>query len=159
MDITEVRIKLIAESCDRLQAFCTITIDCEFVVRDLRIIQGQNGPFVAMPSRKIMEKCPACSIKNEIRARFCNGCGTRLSSNSDRSSCGRSRTFADIAHPINSSCRSRIQDAVLEAYNDELQRANNPDYVCTYDDYDDMLALSRASERSQTAKSAAASRH
>ena len=75
VEITEVRIKLLRKSGDRLQAFCTITIDSEFVVRDLRIIQGQRGPFMAMPSRKLMDKCPSCSMKNEVRARFCNCCG------------------------------------------------------------------------------------
>lgn len=157
MDITEVRIKLVPESSDRLQAFCTITLDGEFVVRDLRIIQGQRGPFVAMPSRKLMEKCSNCSMKNEVRARFCNCCGARLSDHTDghTNGNGRTRTFADIAHPINSTCRSRIQGAVLDAYEDEIQKAANPDYVCTYDDYDEMLALSRAS---QTAGSATAHR-
>lgn len=156
MEITEVRIKLVSESSDRLQAFCTITLDGEFVVRDLRIIQGQRGPFVAMPSRKLMDKCPKCSMKNEIRARFCNCCGARLDVQSDANGSGRSRTFADIAHPINSACRGRIQRSVLEAYVEELRKAQSPDYVCTYDDYDDMLALSRAS--SHAAGTATASR-
>ena len=146
MEITEVRIKLVRESGDRLQAFCTITIDREFVVRDLRIIQGQRGPFVAMPSRRLMERCPGCSMKNEVRARFCNCCGGRLADRSDRTSESRTRTFADIAHPINSTCRQRIQTAVLDAYGEELQKAGDPNYVCTYDDYDEMLQLSRASE-------------
>ena len=53
MDITEVRIKLMEESEDRLRAFCSITFDQAFVVRDLKIIEGTNGPFVAMPSRKM----------------------------------------------------------------------------------------------------------
>lgn len=158
MKITEVRIKLVSESSDRLQAFCTITLDGEFVVRDLRIIQGQRGPFVAMPSRKLMDKCPRCSMKNEIRARFCNSCGARLDTQPELkvNGNGRSRTFADIAHPINSACRGRIQRAVLEAYVEELRRAQEPDYVCTYDDYDEMLALSRAS--GQTAGTATATR-
>lgn len=147
MDITEVRIKLVDESADRLQAFCTITFDREFVVRDLRIIQGQRGPFVAMPSRKLMEKCPKCHMKNEVRARYCNGCGAKLPEHQARQPAGRSRTFADIAHPINSSCRNRIQEAVLDAFEAEVVKSKEPDYVCTYDDYDEMLALSRASER------------
>ncbi len=149
MEITEVRIKLVPDTTDRLQAFCTITIDGEFVVRDLRIIQGQRGPFVAMPSRKLMEKCPNCSMKNEVRARYCNCCGDRLSGDSYRGGC-RTRTFADIAHPINSACRSRIQTVVLESYAAEQLKARDPDYVCTYDDYDELLALSRASEDSAT---------
>ena len=51
MEITEVRIKLMENPEDRLRGFCSITFDDCFVVRDLKIIEGNNGPFVAMPSR------------------------------------------------------------------------------------------------------------
>ncbi len=57
MEITEVRIKLMEESEDRLRAFCSITFDNCFVVRDLKIIEGSHGPFVAMPSRKLTHRC------------------------------------------------------------------------------------------------------
>ena len=43
MEITEVRIKLMEDSDDRLQAFCSITFDNCFVIRDLKIIDGTNG--------------------------------------------------------------------------------------------------------------------
>ena len=49
MDITEVRIKLMEDAGERLQAFCSITFDDAFVVRDLKIIEGTKGSFVAMP--------------------------------------------------------------------------------------------------------------
>ena len=52
MEITEVRVKLMDEPGERLQAFCSITFDDAFVVRDLKIIEGAKGVFVAMPSRK-----------------------------------------------------------------------------------------------------------
>ena len=58
MDITEVRIKLMEDAGDRLRAFCSITFDDCFVVRDLKIIEGASGPFVAMPSRKLTSQCP-----------------------------------------------------------------------------------------------------
>ena len=63
---------------NRLQAFCSITIDNDFVVRDLKIIEGYKGAFVAMPSRKLADKCTKCGCKNHLRARFCNDCGTKL---------------------------------------------------------------------------------
>ena len=53
MEITEVRIKLMEDSDDRLQAFCSITFDDAFVVRDLKIIEGTSGPFVASPRARI----------------------------------------------------------------------------------------------------------
>ncbi|MEM7453694.1 MAG: septation protein SpoVG family protein, partial [Planctomycetota bacterium] len=80
MEITEVRIKLMEGSEDRLRGFCSITFDDCFVVRDLKIIEGNNGPFVAMPSRKLTSHCKSCRTKNHLRARFCNNCGARLKS-------------------------------------------------------------------------------
>ena len=68
MEITEVRIKLMEDADDRLRAFCSITFDDCFVVRDLKIIDGINGPFVAMPSRKLTSHCPQCGSKNHLRA-------------------------------------------------------------------------------------------
>ena len=53
MVITEVRIKLCEENNERLLAFCSVTFDNSFVVRDLKIIEGTKGMFVAMPSRKL----------------------------------------------------------------------------------------------------------
>ncbi len=64
MEITEVRIKLMDDPHDRLQGFCSITFDASFVIRDLKIIQGAKGPFVAMPSRKLTDRCPQCNTKN-----------------------------------------------------------------------------------------------
>jgi len=146
VEITEVRIKLMEEGDDRLQGFCSITLDGEFVVRDLKIISGQKGPFVAMPSRKLTEKCHRCFMKNEMRARFCSNCGakTEFSSGTSGAGDGRSRLFADIAHPINSECRQKIQDAVLRALEEERVRAGQPGYVCTYDDFDEFYAVSRS---------------
>ena len=60
MEITEVRIKLMEDnsgSNERLQAFCSITFDDMFVIRDLKIIEGAKGFFVAMPSRKLTDRC------------------------------------------------------------------------------------------------------
>ena len=72
MEITEVRVKLVTGKNDKLRAFCSITIDNDFVVRDLKVIDGVKGPFVAMPSRKIMERCSRCNGKNHYRAHYCN---------------------------------------------------------------------------------------
>jgi stage V sporulation protein G len=134
--VTEVRIKLINDIEDRLRAFCSITLDGEFVVRDLKIIQGLRGCFVAMPSRKILERCVNCHGKNEIKARFCANCGTALSATPVEAS-GRTRMFADIAHPINAECRERIEGSVLLAFEEEMQKSRQPGYVCRYDDYDE----------------------
>ena len=137
MEITEVRIKLMDEPGERLKAFCSITFDNCFVVRDLKIIEGQTGPFVAMPSRKLTAHCPQCGMKNHLRAQFCNQCGERQSQ--DRmplDADGRAKLYADIAHPINSSCREMIQECVVREYEEELERAKQPDYVSRYDDFD-----------------------
>ena len=137
MEITEVRIKLMGEASERLQAFCSITFDNSFVIRDLKIIDGAHGPFVAMPSRKLTAYCPACGCKNHLRAAHCNQCGGRL--NDDRSvkdEDGRATLYADIAHPINSACREMIQQRVIREFQLEQGRSALPGYRSRYDDYD-----------------------
>lgn len=137
MEITEVRIKLMEESEDRLRAFCSITIDHCFVIRDLKIIEGVNGPFVAMPSRKMTARCGKCGNKNYLRSHYCNQCGARLRGPQDvRESEGASsnKLYADIAHPINQSCRDLIQSSVIREYSVELERAKQPGYKSRYDD-------------------------
>ena len=137
MVITEVRIKLMEDNNERLQAFCSVTFDNAFVVRDLKIIEGTKGSFVAMPSRKLTDRCPGCGCKNHLRARYCNQCGGKLDEDrATRDADGRVKLHADIAHPINSACREVIQSAVLKAYREERERSKQPGYVCTYDDYD-----------------------
>lgn len=136
MEITEVRIKLMDDPNDRLQAFCSITFDGSFVIRDLKIIQGAKGSFVAMPSRKLTDRCPRCGCKNHLRAGFCNQCGAHLDEErAAHDDDGRAKLYADIAHPIHSDCRETIQRRVLEAFEEELARSQEPDYVCSYDDY------------------------
>lgn len=109
MEITEVRVKLVAGSEDRLQAFCSVTFDDCFVVRDLKIIEGSHGPFVAMPSRKLMFHCQQCRFKNHLKSSYCNKCGGKLVSDDvEQDEEGRSKLYADIAHPINSECRELI---------------------------------------------------
>jgi len=135
--ITEVRIKLMEDNNERLLAFCSVTLDDAFVVRDLKIIEGAKGCFVAMPSRKLTDRCPQCGCKNHLRARHCNQCGGRLDEDrATRDADGRAKLHADIAHPINSACREVIQSAVLRAYQEEKERAKQPGYVSRYDDYD-----------------------
>ena len=137
MVITEVRIKLVDENNERLQAFCSVTFDNMFVVRDLKIIEGTKGSFVAMPSRKLTDRCHTCGTKNHLRSRFCNSCGHKLDENrAVRDADGRAKLHADIAHPINSSAREVIQSAILKSFFEERERAKQPGYVCTYDDYD-----------------------
>ena len=137
MEITEVRVKLMEEPGERLKAFCSITFDDCFVVRDLKIIEGASGPFVAMPSRKLTAHCPNCRCKNHLRAAFCNQCGARLRENQAiRDEEGRAKLYADIAHPINSACREMIQDRVIEAFEGEKLSSASPDYVSSYDDFD-----------------------
>lgn len=88
MEITEVRVYPVSQNDDRLAAFATITFEGEFVVRDLRIIRGKSGLFVAMPSRKRSDG-----------------------------------TYSDVAHPLGSDLRNRIEEKVIGAYNAMTQQA------------------------------------
>ena len=85
MQITDVRIRKVAEE-GKMKAVVSVTFDDEFVVHDIRVIDGQNGLFVAMPSRRTADG-----------------------------------QFKDIAHPINSETRAKIQEAILERYHQEVQ--------------------------------------
>ncbi len=139
MNITEVRVKLTEERKNRLQAFCSITIDNDFVVRDLKVIEGTRGPFVAMPSRKLTDKCKKCGCKNYLRAKFCNDCGTQLDENrAESNDRGRVKLYADTAHPINSECRDEIEKRVLSSFEDEVKKSSQPGYKPPkYDDEPD----------------------
>ena len=80
MEVTDVRLRRVNTE-GRMRVIASITLDQEFVVHDIRVIDGNNGLFVAMPSKRTPDG-----------------------------------EFRDIAHPINSGTRSKIQDAVLEEY-------------------------------------------
>lgn len=122
MEITEVRIKLMGNSDDRLQAFCSLTFDDCFVIRDLKIIEGSSGLFVAMPSRKMTVHCPRCHCKNHSLAAYCNQCGTQQQQHAgDPKDDSRGKLYADIAHPINAECREMIQEKVIHRYLAELE--------------------------------------
>ncbi len=139
MDISEVRVKLIPNPHDRLKAFASVTLDRDFVVRDIKVIDGAEGIFVAMPSRKLADRCSKCKSKNHLRAKFCNECGQSLAENRIvRDKRGRTKLHADIAHPINSECRQRLQERIVEAYAQEVIHSEEPGYQpVTDDEYDD----------------------
>ncbi len=144
MEITEVRIKLIDSAEDRLRGFCSITFDDCFVVRDLKIIEGNNGPFVAMPSRKLTSNCYKCRTKNHLRASYCNNCGSRLKNDHiEHDQGGRAKLYADIAHPVNAACREMIQDRVIKELNQEMELAAQPGYCSRYDEVynEDVIAM------------------
>ena len=84
MQITDVRVRKV-EKEGKMKAVVSITIDEEFVVHDIKVIEGEKGLFIAMPSRK--------AVDGEYR---------------------------DIAHPINSDTRSRIQQIILDKYEAEI---------------------------------------
>ncbi len=80
MEITDIRVRKVDKE-GKMKAVVSITIDNEFVVHDVKVIDGDKGLFIAMPSKK--------SVDGEYR---------------------------DIAHPINSDTRDRIQRQILDAY-------------------------------------------
>lgn len=84
MQITDVRIRRVDKE-GKMKAVVSITIDEEFVIHDIKVIDGEKGLFIAMPSRKAADG-----------------------------------EYRDIAHPINSETRNRIQDIILEKYESEV---------------------------------------
>lgn len=121
MKITEVRLTEV-KGDDKLKAFVSITLDDDFVVRDLKVIKGKKGEFVAMPSRKLTEHCPKCGKKNDVLSSFCSSCGKKLPERSDDRN---KRVYADIAHPINTECREMIQTKVLDEYRRTMKKTDS----------------------------------
>ena len=140
LNITEIRIKLTSDPRNKLKAYCSITFDQSFVVRDLKVIEGGKGLFVAMPSRKLADRCERCGGKNHLRAAYCNGCGGRLDAQRAGTDYrGRARLHADLAHPINSRCRTRLHRLIVAALEEEVERSKREGYVPkTFDDFDEV---------------------
>ena len=80
MQITDVRVRKVRKE-GKMKAVVSITLDNEFVVHDIKVIEGEKGLFIAMPSRKAADG-----------------------------------EYRDIAHPINSETRERIQSIILQKY-------------------------------------------
>lgn len=126
MKITEVRIFPKEGADKRLRAFATLTFDDCFVIRDIKIIEGSRGYFVAMPSRRLKEACSKCGHGNAVRSNFCNQCGVKLDLPPISEKIEQQGEHKDVAHPITSEYRDYIQKVVLEAYQKEKEKISTP---------------------------------
>ena len=127
MEITEIKIFLKEGQDKKLKAYATITIDNAFVVRNVKVIEGTKGLFVAMPSRKVKDPCPKCGFRNAVRSKYCNQCGASLPQTEPKAfqpgdDASRQSEHKDIAHPITAECRDYIQKKVIEAYENERKK-------------------------------------
>ena len=126
MEITQVKVHYKDVANSKLKAFVTVTLDDMFVVHDLKVIEGKNGYFVAMPSVKRKMACTKCGKKNSVGSKHCNECGEKFASLSAAKGATEEEVredHKDIAHPITASARDYIQKAVLEVY--KKQRTEN----------------------------------
>ncbi|MDP2652977.1 MAG: septation protein SpoVG family protein [Candidatus Omnitrophota bacterium] len=122
MQITEIRVFLKEGQDKKLKAYTTVTFDNEFVVRNIKVIQGSTGMFIAMPSRKLKVPCPKCRFKNELGGKFCSQCGASLPVHTEDSLQKDAKAeHRDIAHPITQRFREYIQTEILGAYKKELE--------------------------------------
>lgn len=127
MEITEVKIFLKDSPDKKLKAYATVTFDNAFVVRNIKVIQGANSVFIAMPSRRIKQPCPKCAFKNELRSKFCSQCGAalplqpRVEGQQDAGLSAQSE-HKDIAHPITQTFRDYLQKKILDAYDQEIKK-------------------------------------
>ena len=124
MEITEVRVALRENPEKRLKAYATLTFDHCFVVRNIKIIEGKNGLFVAMPSHKPKVACGRCQFKNDLGGRFCSQCGSAISRPMEHPAASgmepaESQAHRDIAHPITVEFRQYLQQKILAAYEAE----------------------------------------
>ena len=88
MQITDVRMRKV-ENAGKLKGVASVTFDDEFVVHDIKVIEGEKGLFIAMPSKKALDG-----------------------------------EYRDIAHPINSGTRERIQTLILERYEQAMEEGS-----------------------------------
>ena len=133
MEITEARVFLKDSPDKKLKAYVTVTFDNAFVVRNIKVIEGTTGLFIAMPSRKIKQPCPKCGFKNELRSKFCNQCAVQLPLVSRpagaETNANAQLEHKDIAHPITQPFREYLQKRILEAYDQEKAKgpsSNSP---------------------------------
>lgn len=128
MEITEIRIFIKDSPDKKLKAYATVTFDNAFVVRNIKVIEGTNGLFIAMPSRKVKQPCAKCGFKNELRSRYCNQCGAQQPVTArpagEASYANAQLEHKDIAHPITQPFREYLQKKVLEGY--EREKAKGP---------------------------------
>ncbi|NOZ64839.1 MAG: hypothetical protein GXO71_07980 [Caldiserica bacterium] len=121
MEITDVRVRLASRKRDKVKAFASVTFDSCFVVRNIRLIEGNNGLFLAMPSEEARKSCPQCTSRIPWSSRFCPRCGAHLGDNAVVTSAKQGSR--DLAHPINQETREYITSKVIEAYNEILAEA------------------------------------
>ena len=130
MEITEIRVFPKEGQDKKLKAYTTVTFDNSFVVRNIKVIQGANTLFIAMPSRKMKNPCPKCNFKNEVGSKYCNQCGGGLPQGVPVHPVQQPHTHTeegdtksdhrDIAHPISQEFREYLQTKILEAYKKEV---------------------------------------
>ena len=96
MQITDVRVRKVAKE-GKLKAVVSITMDEEFVVHDIKVIEGEKGLFIAMPSKRALDG-----------------------------------EYRDIAHPINSGTRDRIQKIILDKYAEVLEETDDAETAPAY---------------------------
>jgi len=121
MEITEIRVFPKQGQDKKLKAYTTVTFDDVFVVRNIKIIQGSVGLFIAMPSRKMKYLCQKCHSKNEVGSKFCNHCGASIGSEHQQVGISDAKAeHRDIAHPITQKFREYLQSKILEAYEKEV---------------------------------------
>lgn len=100
MEITDVRVRKVTKD-GKMKAVVSVTFDNQFVVHDIKVIEGEKGLFIAMPSRKALDG-----------------------------------EFRDIAHPINTETRDRIQKCVLEKFETVILTESTEDEIAYSDEYE-----------------------
>jgi stage V sporulation protein G len=127
--VTDVKIFLARNSHPNFLCFCTIVLDDSILISGIRIIQREQGLFVAMPARKRTDKCHHCLGTNNMDAKYCSQCGRRLLPDRvPRFPDGRRNLYFDVVHPVNAECRSIVEQAVLEAYQKEVELSKTANY-------------------------------
>lgn len=132
MELTEIRIDIpnlryaASDTRSALLACYSLVFDEELAIHSVKLVQGKETPFLAMPNERKHDHCPSCHVKNHLLANFCNNCGVKLAkdrhlflfTNGEQRS---NRLYNDLTHPITNDLREYLLDECLDAYKKEKQ--------------------------------------
>lgn len=139
MNITDIRLDVIDNPSGKLRAFCSLTLNDEFVVKNFKIIEGNHGLFVAMPSRKLTKPCYRCDNRAFRSANYCDRCGKEFDDRSGNSHHDTGETHSDIAFPIQDDFREELEDRLIDAYKKRMKGGSGVNVEHSKDENYDLL--------------------
>lgn len=117
MDITSVNLTLASVSSlsNGILAYANVVFDNDLIIKDIRFVKNSGRYIISMPRREKTDKCPVCFSKNGLSHKFCVNCGLCRNRDSEEIR-DTSKVFLDQVHPINTTFRLKIEEAIISKY-------------------------------------------